>query len=602
MFRAILFIVLFAVTIYANEEVRFTPFIDKQINILNKINDVNVTSEQLLEFSKEEDNLYTAEMYRVLKNKQSFIDNPLSFDKQIFALKKIININRRNQNEYAVVRDEVLIKSYEILQAQNKMMRGILQAIDDKDFSKFESYVNEAFIKNQEINQKINDADYNKYLSLQGDSAILIQVQKNILDFYTILDINADYLKYITLFEKKFYRLNKYVKYKLITPVVYISKISFVITTDELLQEYNLSVVKLLLILIIIAIIYVARKLILWLLEKQLLKIRSLQKYSTKIVTKVKKPIELFAIVININLIIYIYNSFITYEEISNVFNIVYVLLLTLLIYILLNAIADVKLQKISATEHIKNEVINITLKVINFTVWLIGLLFVMHFAGVNLTAILSGLGIGGLAVALAAKDSLANFFGTLSILISDTFSQGDWISVGGKEGVVVEIGLRVTTLRTFDNALIAIPNANLANNDVQNWNRRSVGRRIKMHIGVKYDSKAEDIKRAVNQIRQMLQDHPGIATESFVYDYDKKTAAKLVSKDDELGIKKILMVYLDEFASSSINILIYSFSKSVVWEEWLQTKEDVMYKIMAILEENSLEFAFPSLSIYNEE
>ncbi|MDA3908375.1 MAG: mechanosensitive ion channel family protein, partial [Sulfurimonas sp.] len=209
--------------------------------------------------------------------------------------------------------------------------------------------------------------------------------------------------------------------------------------------------------------------------------------------------------------------------------------------------------------------------------------------------------GIGGFAVALAAKDSLANFFGTLSILISDVFSQGDWIVIDGEEGTVVEIGLRVTTLRTFDNAIIAIPNSILANKGVKNWNKRSLGRRIKMNIGVKYDSKPSDIKNAIKEIRHMLENNPRIATLNTEYDYSYSKRSKLVSKDDELGVKRTLLVYLDEFSGSSINILIYCFSKSVVWSEWLGTKEDIMYKIMEILEKNSLEFAFPSMSIYKE-
>jgi len=229
------------------------------------------------------------------------------------------------------------------------------------------------------------------------------------------------------------------------------------------------------------------------------------------------------------------------------------------------------------------------------------GLLIMLYLAGVNLTAVLSGLGIGGFAVALAAKDSLANFFGTLSILFSDVFSQGDWIVVDGKEGVVVELGLRVTTLRTFDNALIAIPNAMLANNDVKNWNKRELGRRIKMSLGIKYDSKSEDIKNAVNEIREMLDKHPEIATENTKYQYRNIKSTKLVSKDDLQGVKKTLLVYLDEFSDSSINILIYCFTKSTGWNDWLTTKEDVMYKIMEIFEKNNLEFAFPSMSLYNE-
>jgi MscS family membrane protein len=282
----------------------------------------------------------------------------------------------------------------------------------------------------------------------------------------------------------------------------------------------------------------------------------------------------------------------------------VYAFIMTFIVYTTVNTIAGIKLKEISTEEKkVKNEVINVSIKLLNVFIWIIGALVILHLAGTELTAVISGLGIGGLAVALASKDSLANFFGTLSILFSDVFSQGDWIEVDGKEGTVVEIGLRVTKLRTFDNALIAIPNAVLANQDVRNWNKRSLGRRIKMHVGVKYDSKRDDIQNAISEIYNMLDKHPGIATKNTKYSYPQKNkkARAVHSIDDEEGVKKTLLVYLDEFGGSSINILIYCFSKSVAWEEWLEVKQDVMFNIMEILEKNSLEFAFPSMSIYHE-
>ena len=156
--------------------------------------------------------------------------------------------------------------------------------------------------------------------------------------------------------------------------------------------------------------------------------------------------------------------------------------------------------------------------------------------------------------------------------------------------------------MRTFDNALISIPNGTLANVDVKNWNRRTVGRRIKMKLGVKYNSKRENLHQAVEAIRIMLREHKGIATEKTSYTARLKRYARLVSEQDSLGVKRTLLVYLDEFSDSSINILVYCFSKTTDWNEWLAVKEDVMYKIMEILEENQLEFAFPSLSIYQEE
>jgi MscS family membrane protein len=230
------------------------------------------------------------------------------------------------------------------------------------------------------------------------------------------------------------------------------------------------------------------------------------------------------------------------------------------------------------------------------------GILLILYFSGVNLTAVLSGLGIGGFAIALAAKDSLANFFGTLSILFSDMFSQGDWIDVDGKEGTVVEIGLRVTTLRTFDNAIISIPNAVIANNDVKNWNRRSLGRRIKMKIGVKYDSNPAMLRKTIEDIYTMLDKHPSIANKDTSFNYNGKQSTRVVrSRDDDKGVKKTLLVFLDEFDASSINILIYCFAKTIEWKEWLAVKQDVMFEIMDIMQKNNIEFAFPSLSVYHE-
>ena len=115
------------------------------------------------------------------------------------------------------------------------------------------------------------------------------------------------------------------------------------------------------------------------------------------------------------------------------------------------------------------------------------------------------------------------------------------------------------------------------------------------MSIGIKYDSKPDNIHQAINEIREMLLKHPDIASDKTTYEEHRgKKSAKLVSEEDELGIKRTILVYLDEFSDSSINILVYCFSKKTVWQEWLATKEDVMmYKIMNILEKNDLEFAF---------
>ena len=216
----------------------------------------------------------------------------------------------------------------------------------------------------------------------------------------------------------------------------------------------------------------------------------------------------------------------------------------------------------------------------------------------VDLTAVLSGLGLGVFAVAFAAKDSIANIFGSISILAGDLFEQGDWIEIDNMDGAVVEIGLRATTIRTFDNALISIPNFKLVNEGIKNWSRRSIERRIKMNVGVTYESDFNDIREAVEEIRTMLKEHPGIANESTKFQSYYRQP-KIISTEDFKGVKRTTLVYMDEFADSSINILIYCFSRSVVWQEWLAVKEDVMYKIAEILHKHSLDFAYPAITVH---
>ncbi|MCD4668287.1 MAG: mechanosensitive ion channel family protein [Sulfurimonas sp.] len=538
----------------------------------------------------------------MMSEKNRYINTENMYEDKIFALNKIIKINKRAGNGFAVLRDEVQVKSYILLNNQNRMIRDILLSLDDSDNIKFKKDLNNVIIKNQTNNQLLMNVDYKLKLEIDVNSKTLDNAKKNIKEFYALIDINQDVINYLYLSENRIYRLNKYSKYNLISVVIFVKNTKIAAIIDPIIEPYGLDVVKLLIIIFLIFIIYIIRTFVLSLLETYIIKIEALAKYAKDILRVTRKPLELLIIIININMITYIYNDFISIDMLEKIFNIIYGLLFTFVMFKVLNTIANIKVQEIDTTDtKVKYEIINVGLKVLNFVVLLIGLLITLHFAGANLTAFLSGLGIGGFAVALAAKDSLANFFGTLSILFSDVFSQGDWIVVNGEEGVVIEIGIRVTTLRTFDNALIAIPNAMLANQDVKNWNKRTLGRRIKMSLGIKYNSSSTDIKNAVKEIREMLDKHPDIATENTEFNYKTKSRGKLVSIEDAHGVKKTLLVYLDKFSDSSINILVYCFTKSVGWEDWLRTKEDVMHKIMDIFEKNNLEFAFPSLSIYNE-
>ncbi|MDF1874490.1 mechanosensitive ion channel family protein [Sulfurimonas sp. SAG-AH-194-I05] len=597
-----LFLFVLSLTVCVHAEAKYDDFITKQLVYTDKLNSKDITTQEIQAILQEQKISYSEALEEIMRNKQKYIDNKNVYYNEMFALKRIIKINTHAGHKYAVLRDEVQLKSYEILASQHAMMSEILVALNDSINEDFSKKLHDILTNYRVKNTKVLKKDYKKYLKSEAISSSLKTAKENIKELYKIIDINTDVLNYLERYENRLYKLNKYTDYHLISTVIMIKNSRFSNTVDPFLDNFGLDVVKLLFILILILIIYIIRLILYAILEKSIKRIESMHVYAKDVLDVTKRPIEFLVLIINIHMVIYVYNDFDSVENVTKAFNMSYGFIFTIFVYKIINVIAVIKLANLDRKNtQVKNDVINVGIKILNFIILILGLLIILHFAGANLTAVLSGLGIGGFAVALAAKDYLANFFGTLTILFSDVFSQGDWIEIEGKEGVVVEIGTRVTTLRTFDNALIAIPNAILANKDVKNWNKRSLGRRIKMNLGVKYDSSSSDIKNAVDQIRTMLDKHPHIATENTEYTYHAKSNSKLVSKADAQGIKKTLLVYLDEFSDSSINILVYCFSKSVEWERWLQTKEDVMHQIMEIFEKNNLEFAFPSMSIYNE-
>jgi MscS family membrane protein len=578
---------------------KYDPWIEQQMQLIYQSMDDNITQEQMKLLVGKREKLYSKALEEILLNKKLLSRENRRYDREMFTLEKMIAANKRRGNKEAVLRDEIQLKSYRLIRLQNEMMKRIFAALDEDKVGQFEKRVHDIFARSQSKIDALDDPSYKKILKETPKNRIVKQLQKNLKEFYALKEINADILRYISDEMKKVYRLNRYTRYNILRPVLFINHQESVQRINDLLQPYGLSVVKLILMLLVSLVIYFIRKVLNGLMEHMLVRSRFIGRYAQEVLDDVRTPLSILWLVINLELILFIYHDFSSYETVGRVFNIFYTGFITMIIFKALNSIARVKLEHLDQSrKKIKSELFNIAVKIINVVVIIIGFLFALYFAGVNLTAVLSGLGIGGFAVALAARESLSNFFGTISILMSEVYSQGDWIEVDGKEGNVVEIGLRITTIRTFDNALIAIPNATLANKEVKNWSKRLLGRRIKIKLAVRYDSKREDLQKAVEEINQMLREHPGIATEKTMYQDQGKKSAKLVSKEDELGVKRTLLVYLDEFADSSINIMIYAFTKSTVWREWLETKEDVMYSVMEIIKRNGLVFAFPTITI----
>lgn len=327
------------------------------------------------------------------------------------------------------------------------------------------------------------------------------------------------------------------------------------------------------------------------------------------IVKSTNKPMLFFLWLIAADICVSIlYQPSIPPENLNIAISILYIITFAWLIMSIINGYSIAFLSYLASkksAENFRKEAINFIIKILFSIVTIIALLASLHKMGFDISAILASLGIGGLAVAFAAKDILANFFSSIMLLFDNSFSQGDWIKCGEAEGTVIEIGMRRTTIRTFDNAMLFVPNAKLASEVVLNWNRRRVGRRIKMHIGITYDSPKEKIEQCVDDIREMLLAHPLIAkpTDTTIDPQDRGQSFKehIVSVNDLKGYKRTLLVYLDQFSGSSIDILVYCFSQSAVWQDWLIAKQDILLKIMDIVYGHGLSFAFPSQSLYVE-
>jgi MscS family membrane protein len=224
----------------------------------------------------------------------------------------------------------------------------------------------------------------------------------------------------------------------------------------------------------------------------------------------------------------------------------------------------------------LSKEMGNFILTIIKILIGGIGLAAILTVWGINVTALIASLGLGGLAFALAAKDTASNLFGSFALLADKSIRIGEWVKVGGVEGVVEDVGMRTTKIRSFEKTLITVPNQLVANQPIENFSRRGI-RRIKMHIGLTYGTTSEQIIKIKNDIEAMLKAHEGISQ------------------------KDSLMVYFDSFGDSSLNIFIYTFTATANWAKYLEIREDIHIKIMQIVEENGSGFAFPSQSIYVE-
>ncbi|MAI08152.1 MAG: mechanosensitive ion channel protein MscS [Magnetococcales bacterium] len=209
----------------------------------------------------------------------------------------------------------------------------------------------------------------------------------------------------------------------------------------------------------------------------------------------------------------------------------------------------------------------------------LVGAATILEVWGIEVGPIIAGLGLFGVAVALGAQDLFKNLISGALVIAERRFNNGDWILVEGVvEGIVEKIGFRSTVIRRFDKAPVYVPNTKLSDTAVTNFSSMT-HRRIFWTIGVEYKTTIEQLKQIRDGIEAYITENEDFTT--------PEEAAKFVR--------------IDKFNDSSIDIMLYCFTKTTVWGEWLEIKEKLAYAIKDIVENAGTGFAFPSQSVYLE-
>ncbi len=206
---------------------------------------------------------------------------------------------------------------------------------------------------------------------------------------------------------------------------------------------------------------------------------------------------------------------------------------------------------------------------------WIVGVLFVLQNLHVDVSSLMGSLAIGGLAFSLAAKDTVANVFGSFTIFTDRPFQIGDWVVINGTEGTVVEVGFRSTRIRTFYDSVVTLPNSVVANATVDNMGQRQY-RRFKVMLGLTYDSTGEQIEAFVAGVRASIEAHP-------------------------LTRKDIFEVHFNTMGAHSLDVLVYCFFAVGSWTEELRGRQELMISWMRLANEVGVEFAFPTQTLHLE-
>lgn len=264
--------------------------------------------------------------------------------------------------------------------------------------------------------------------------------------------------------------------------------------------------------------------------------------------------------------------------DVDYLLNTVYGLFLTLSItWILLRAVdfvTMVLLERARIAEAKSDwQIVGYSKELIKFLLVILSLLFIMGgIFNVNIGALVTGLGLGGLAIAIAAHETLSNLLGSFIIFTDKPFKAGDLVQVNDINGVIEKVGFRSTRIRTLDKSLLTVPNKTLIENPLNNITLSSF-RRVKFTVGLLYSTKAAQLKQVCAEISDALKNHTMV--------------------DDDFSVK------FSEYGESALKINVIFFVPTNNWDIMMDVKEEINFRVMEIVENNGCQFAFPTQTVH---
>jgi len=257
--------------------------------------------------------------------------------------------------------------------------------------------------------------------------------------------------------------------------------------------------------------------------------------------------------------------------------NIIQPLFGTLVFYYLVGLLANFFELRARKTEgKLDDQLVPLLSKFLKLVVILLGVAYILNGIGIDPTSYLVGISIGGLALALAAQDTLKNLFGSAMIFLDKPFQIGDWVNYNGMDGTIEEVGFRSTRVRTFYNSIITIPNGKIADTHVDNYGMR-VYRRFSTKITITYDTPPELVEVFVEGLREIVRNHPDTR-------------------------KDYYEVHLNDLGATALEILFYIFFETKDWSGEMRARHEVLIAIMKLAERLKVRFAFPTQTLHIEE